>query len=102
MTKWRKMIKKKNSVFIIFLTFLLLCTGVAVIMHLYVLGHHVTLVLCNRYHMTVSAVWLICTEPEGCSPKGDGYISCTARDWHAICIIYPMPKGGGTCALHAR
>ena len=35
------------------------------------------------------------TEPEGCSPKGEGYISCTARDWHALCIIYP--KGGVAC-----
>ena len=37
------------------------------------------------------------TEPEGCSPKGEGYISCMACDCHAICIIYP--KGGGACAL---
>ena len=32
------------SIFIIFLTVLLLCTVVAVCVHLYILGHHVTLV----------------------------------------------------------
>jgi len=40
---------------------------------------------------------LYSTEPKGHSPEGEGYISCTARDWHAICSIYP--KGGGECAL---
>ena len=38
---------------------------------------------------------LYSTELKGCSPKGGGYISCTALDRHAICIIYP--KGGGMC-----
>jgi len=40
---------------------------------------------------------LYSTEPKGRSPKGEGYISCTAHDWHAMCIIYP--KGGVMCAL---
>jgi len=40
---------------------------------------------------------LYSTKPEGRSPEGEGCISCTARDLHAICIAYP--EGGGVCAL---
>ena len=31
---------------------------------------------------------LYSTKPKGRSPEGEGYISCTARDRHAVCIIY--------------
>ena len=40
---------------------------------------------------------LYSTESKGHSPKGERYISCTAHDRHAMCIIYP--KGGGVFAL---
>jgi len=40
---------------------------------------------------------LYSTESEGHSPDGEGCISCTAHDRHAICIIYP--KGGGVFVL---
>ena len=45
---------------------------------------------------------LYSTEPEGRRPEDEGYISCTACDWYAICIIYPnciLAKCRGTCAL---
>ena len=48
---------------------------------------------CDRYSMVVSATWCIQYHiSERHSPEGEGCISHTAYDCHAICITYP--KGG--------
>ena len=60
-----------------------------------VLGKWATLVTDIPWQLVLYG--LCTTEPEGHGLEGEGYISCTARGWHAICIIYP--KGGGACAL---